>query len=171
MEGTSFNATHSSLLTTRKVFSMSLSPVLQVWDPKGQSQFFFPYPHNLHNLLSCFSFIILYRFPSSALNLPPALTMNHSLFSPQHTHKHMHARTCTHTVSYSCTSTLQLMLQPPIDSKPQAYKVWCYFIFSVIYQNACKWFIVLQTEIGQNTMCDCVIVKSIYCTGPNLRCL
>ncbi len=96
----------SSSITTLRCFPCCCLPLNSCVNWKDEATLL-PHPNNLHNLPNCFSFIILYWFSSSFLNLPPALS-SHESFSPLSlslrlslfpslTHGHTH----THTYTYS----------------------------------------------------------------------
>lgn len=163
---------HSQVIPQHKVFSTILYPAFnshfscaRMWAKRTKSVFF-SHPHNLYNLLSCFSFIILYRFSSSALNLSPSPSHNESFSLFSQTTLRTYPQTSpihTEILTYLCTSSPQLMLQLPIDSQPQAYEVWCYFIFNVIDHNhPCKSSMVLHWDWMKYTV-TAIFVKPINC--------
>lgn len=124
-----FYSTAQSSMITLRCFPWVFFPLLPYSRVSLKDEAsLFPYPNNLYNLPRCFSFIILYRFSSSVLNLPLALLpMNHSLL--------FLFLSLTLTRTHTHTLSLQLMLQLSIDSMPRAYEVRCHFIFSIIHHN------------------------------------
>lgn len=114
-----FYSTAQSSMITLRCFPWVFFPLLPYSRVSLKDEAsLFPHPNNLYNLPRCFSFIILYRFSSSVLNLPLALLpMNHSLLFLSLTL----TRTHTHTLSPADVATLNRFNAPSIWSTVPFY--------------------------------------------------